>query len=238
MVEFDSKVIDIIQRTPSVKSFRFLPEKGADYKAGQFMLVTIKVDGKEESKYLSFSSSPTEKGYVEFTKRITGSPFSKTLNNLSAGDTVHLKMPFGSFMLNEESKKIAFLSGGVGITPIRSIFKFVADERMDTDIVLLYSNRNENEIIFKDDLDRITGENNNLRVIYTLTAPDINKANWHGKTCYIDDAMVKEDIPDYNERIFYVCGPPKMVEYMTEDILKGKLGLPKEKIKFENFVGY
>lgn len=237
MFEFETEVSDIINRTRDVKSFRFNMEKDIDFKPGQFFFVTIKVEGKDATKHFSFSNSPTEKGYIEFTKRITGSPYSKALDKLKVRDWAKLRMPFGTFTFEGEYEKIAFLSGGIGITPIRSICKFIADKKMPIDTVLLYGNNYEEDIIFKHDLDNLSEIYKNIRIVYTLTASDIDTKKWHGRIGYIDDKMIKEEIPDYMEKVFYICGPPKMVETLI-DILKNKLGIKPERIKKENFAGY
>ncbi|MFQ5867416.1 MAG: ferredoxin--NADP reductase [bacterium] len=237
MIEFETEVIDIVQRTHNVKSFRFSIKGDVDFKPGQFFFVTIKIDGTERTKHFSFSNSPTEKGYVEFTKRITESEFSKALNGLKLGDWAKLKMPYGSFTFEGEYEKIAFLSGGIGITPIRSICKFATDSMLPPDMVLLYGNNREEDIIFRQDLDNMQSVNKNLRIVYTLTSPDIDRKTWKGRTGYIDDTVIKEEIPDYIERTFYICGPPGMVESLI-NILKSKLRIQKDKIKIENFVGY
>jgi len=237
MIDFETEVLNIIQRTHNVKSFRFRIEKDVDFKPGQFFFVTIKIDGVERTKHFSFSNSPTEKGYVEFTKRITDSEFSHALERSKVGDWARLKMPYGSFTFGGEYEKIAFLSGGIGITPIRSICKFATDSILPTDIVLLYGNDREEDIIFRQDLDNMHSVNKNLRIVYTLTSGDIDRKIWKGRTGYIDDTMIKEEIPDYRERIFYICGPPRMVESLI-DILNNKLGIEENRIKRENFVGY
>ena len=266
MVEFETEVIDIIKRTSNVKSFRFkikdkvdtsmasspatsgqglkvplsinLSEsRRVDFKAGQYFFVTIKIDGAEGTKHFSFSNSPTEEGYVEFTKRITESQFSKALDKLKLGDWARLRMPYGSFIFESKYKKIAFLSGGIGITPIRSICKFVMDKKLTADIVLLYSNNREEDIIFRHDLDNMQSVNKNIRIVYTLTSFDIDKKIWQGRTGYIDDKMIKEEIQDYNARTFYICGPPGMVESLT-NVLRNKLNIHKNQIKTENFAGY
>ncbi|NIM03528.1 xylene monooxygenase [bacterium] len=237
MIDFETEVLDIIQRTYNVKSFRFRTEGGVDFKPGQFFFVTIKIDGVEKTKHFSFSNSPTEKGYVEFTKRITDSEFSQALERLKVRDWARLKMPYGSFTFGGEYEKIVFLSGGIGITPIRSICKFATDSMLPTDMVLLYGNNREEDIIFRQDLDNMKSVNKNLRIVYTLTSADIDRKIWKGKTGYIDDTMIKEEIPDYTERIFYICGPPRMVESLI-DILKNRLGIEENRIKRENFVGY
>jgi ferredoxin-NADP reductase len=237
MVEFETEVLGIIQRTGKVKSFRFRTREGLDFKPGQFFLVVLKIGGKERTKHFSFSNSPTEKEYVEFTKRITESPFSEALDKLRIGDRARLKMPYGTFIFEGEYKKIAFLSGGIGITPIRSICKFVTDKKLATDMVLLYGNNKEEDIIFREDLDNMQAFNRNIRIVYTLTSPDIDKGTWPGRIGYINDKMIEKEIQDYDERVFYICGPPKMVENLT-NILKDKLNLQKNKIKIENFTGY
>ena len=237
MIAFETEASDIIGRTSNVKSFRFKTAKDADFKPGQFFLVTIKIDGAERTKHFSFSNSPTEKGYIEFTKRITDSEFSKALNKLKIGDWARLKLPYGSFTFEGEYEKIAFLSGGIGITPIRSICKFLTDTKKPTDIVLLYGNNKEEDIIFREDLDEVQAANKNIRIVYTLISPDIDKSKWKGKTGFINDKMIKEEIADYKERVFYICGPPKMVEGLI-GVLKNKLSIQENKIKTENFTGY
>lgn len=237
MIEFQTEVIDIIKRTPDVKSFRFKQNKTIAFKAGQFFFVTIKVGEAERTKHFSFSNSPTEKGYIEFTKRITSSDYSKALNELKIGDWAKLKMPYGNFTFEGEYKKIAFLSGGIGITPIRSICKFSTDKSLKTDIILLYGNNKETDIIFKEDFDKMQSLNKYIRVVYTLTSPEVDKNSWSGRTGYIDQNMLKEEVSDYKERIFYICGPPKMVGVLT-DILKNELKVRDDNIKLENFAGY
>lgn len=237
MVEFETEVQSVIQRAPGVKSFRFNLREKVDFKVGQFFFATIKVDGQERTKHFSFSNSSTEKGYVEFTKRITKSEYSKALDRLKIGDWVKLKMPLGSFTFEGEYERIAFLSGGIGITPIRSICKFITDKGLPTDIILLYGNNKEEDIIFRQDLDQMANANKNMRIVYTLTSTDIDKKTWSGRTGYIDDKMIQEEIADYQDRAFYICGPPKMVEGLT-DILINKLGLSEDKIRIENFAGY
>ncbi|MFC1631423.1 ferredoxin--NADP reductase [Candidatus Omnitrophota bacterium] len=237
MLTFESEVSKIISRAPGVKSFQFKLKADVNYKPGQFFLTTIKIDGRELTKHFSFSSSPTEKGYIEFTKRITQSEYSQGLQNLKVGDWARLKLPLGSFTFEGEYEKVAFLSGGIGITPIRSICKYVSDRGLASDMVLLYGNATEQDIIFRADLDQLSQANKNLRVIYTLTAADVEQQGWSGRTGYITDQMIQTEIPDYKNRTFYICGPPKMVELLM-DILKNKLAVAPEQIKLENFTGY
>jgi ferredoxin-NADP reductase len=234
VVEVETRLENVITRAPGVKSFRFKAD--ADFKPGQFFLATIKAKGEELTKHFSFSNSPTERGYVEFTKRITASKYSRALNRLQPGAWARLKLPLGNFTFAGEYPKIAFLSGGIGITPIRSICKFITDKSLTTDTILLYGNNKEEDIIFRPDFEQMIRLNENMRVVYTLTAQGIDKQKWPGHTGYIDARMIKQEIPDYLQRVFYICGPPKMVESLI-GILQ-KLAVDEEKIKFENFTGY
>ncbi len=234
--EFETKVIEIIQRTGDVKSFRFAVPEEINFKPGQFFVLTIKIRDQEATKHFSFSNSPTEKGYVEFTKRITNSEFSQALDKLRVGDWARLKLPYGLFTFEGEYEKIAFIIGGIGITAVRSMCKYVCDEKLPTDIILVYANRTENDIAFHDDFLQMEAENKKLKIVYTTNNP-IDKDAWKGRIGTINSEMVKEAIPDYADRIFYICGPPKMVDYLRS-ILSNELKLDRGKIKWEHFLGY
>ncbi len=237
MIIFETEVIAVIDAAPGVKSFRLKTDKNLLFKPGQFFFVGIMIDNQERTKHFSFSNSPTEKGYIEFTKRLTDSPFSNALDKLIPGNRAKIKAPYGNFTFTDGYEKVAFLSGGIGITPIRSIAKFAVDKNLPTDMVLLYGNSRERDIIFKQDFDLMANKRDNLRVVYTLTANDIDKNKWPGRRGYINADMIKEEIPDYGKRVFFVCGPPAMVETLN-NILKDKLSIPAEKIVTENFTGY
>jgi ferredoxin-NADP reductase len=232
-LKFEAKVAAVIPRTYNVKSYRFKRPSSLDYKAGQFMFVTLKVDGQELRKPFSISSSPTEKDYVEFTKKLTGHPFSNRLDGLEIGDPVTIEAPFGNFTFDGESERIGLLSGGVGITPLRCICKFCTDKKLRTKVTLLYGNRTEADIVFRQELEQMQRQNYNLKVAFTVAEP---KANWEGYTGNIDAEMIKKEIPEYPETLFYLCGPPTMVQAI-ENLFK-VLNVPSENVKKENFSGY
>jgi len=231
--EVKTRIKEIIQRNYNVKSFRLEIPGVLDFKAGQFLLVRLG-DDPQLKRYLSISSSPTEKCYLEFTKKLTESDFSKALNNLKAGDQVIIQYPFGKFVLDESFPKIAFLSGGIGITPIRSICKYVVDKNLGNDIVLVYSNRSVRDVVFKDDFDALMKSYPALRVAHVLCEAQAGFICTVGR---INAAIIKNEIPDYQQRKFYLCGPPQMVEAMRL-LLTVDLQLPADKIIMENFQGY
>lgn len=232
-MERELKVKEIIQRTYNVKSVRLAVEGEPEYKAGQFGCFTLKAE-KECKRCLSLSSSPTEKGYIEFTKKLTQSEFSHLLKDLKPQDTLKVDYPQGKLTLEGSGSKIAFLSGGIGITPIRSMCKYVVDKNLGKDIVLLYANRSIKDIIFKEDLDQMQKQYSGLRVSHVLCEP---APGFQCTAGYINTQVIINEIQDYLQRKFYLCGPPGMVEVM-EKILKSELKVPQENIITENFQGY
>lgn len=124
-------------------------------------------------------------------------------------------------------------SGGIGVTPLRSMIRYSTDKMLKTNIILLYSNRFENAIAFMDDFDEMQARNPNFRAIVTITKPI---QTWKGLTGRISREMIEKKVPDYAERVFYSCGPRPMIDAMA-DILD-ELGLPDTQIKYEYFSGY
>ena len=233
-MKFETNVKEIIPRTYNVTSFRFPRPADLDYKAGQFFFVTLKgADGKELKKHFSFSSSPTEKTHIEFTKKLSDSDYSAALKALKAGDWARIDASYGKFTFEGEHEKIGLLGGGIGITPFKGICQYCTDMHLDTKITLLYGNRTENDIVFRKELEALQKQNANLKVVFTLNEAD---SGWQGATGFINADMIKREIPDYKETVFYTCGPPVMVEVMEK--LVAQLGLPDSQLKREYFTGY
>lgn len=232
-MNFEAEVTAIIKRTHNVKSFRFSRPSSFDYKAGQFMAVTIKSRDEPLKKHFTISSSPTEQDFIELTKKLTGHPFSNALNALQVGEKVEIDAPYGRFHFEGEYEKVGMLSGGIGITPLRSMCRFCTDKRRNSKITLLYGNQTIEDIVFRAELQEMQKQNPNLRVVYTLSHPP---EDWRGYTGRIDGSMIRKELPDYADRVFFTCGPPAMVDAMER--LLEEFGLRQDQIKKENFPGY
>ncbi|MCG8431565.1 MAG: FAD-binding oxidoreductase [Candidatus Omnitrophica bacterium] len=231
--EQEAVIREVIERSPFVKSCRLTVPEEIPYTAGQFMCVSYRGEPACR-RYLSFSSSPTERGYIEFTKRLTGSDFSRFLNSARPGDTVRVRYPYGSFTLREDDRKIAFLCGGIGITPVRSMCRYAVDSGQDRDMVLIYANRSINEIVFRDDFESLRQRSRHLRVAHVLCEP---AEGFRCSVGFINERVIRDEIPDFAERRFYICGPPPMVAAM-KDILTNDLKLSDDRVVMENFSGY
>jgi NAD(P)H-flavin reductase len=229
-MKYTAQLIKSIERTYDTKSFRFSRPPELEFKAGQYFYIII---NKKLSKHISFSISPTEKGYIELTTKLTGSVFKNALNNLREGDSVDIVAPYGEFTYNHDFKKIAFLSGGIGITAIRSICKYLTDMKIDCGVTLLYGNNQEKDIVFQKDFEEMAAQNRLLKVVNVISNPELT---WNGLKGFINKDILLQEISDYKDRVFYICGPPAMVLAMNK-ILE-ELEVEKQKIKLENFVGY
>lgn len=233
---YKAKLMQVIDRTPTVKSFRFLPQEKVDFTPGQFLRLIFdpaSPQNKELNKYLSFSSSPLN-DYIEVTKRISQSPFCQRLCSLKPGDDIFFEAALGTCVFCADYKNIGFIIGGIGITPIISILEYVAQKELGTNIVLIYSNRSEEEIAFKRELDNWRCENPNLKIYYIVTdCQPVDKACIFGR---LSKDLLAEKFPRVDGWEFFIFGPPKMVEAMKE--LTQSIGAAKEQIKTESFIGY
>jgi ferredoxin-NADP reductase len=228
--------LEKIKRTEGVYSFRFKMSEKVDFVPGQFAEIIFDEkdrNNRQLNKYLSFSSAP-DNDYVEFTKRISDSSFSEKLKILNTPDTILIKAPLGNCVFKDEYKKIGFLIGGIGITPVISILEYIVTRKLTTDVCLMYSNRTETDIAFKDKIDSWANSNENINVSYTIT--DCKPQDAYCLYGAIDHNMLAKQICDTAGRIFYIFGPPGMVLAMKH--VCSKVGCQEDSIKSENFIGY
>jgi ferredoxin-NADP reductase len=230
------KLIQKIKRTPSIVSFRFSFTEKIEFIPGQFSQIIFdenNPNNKELNKYLSFSSSPT-KEYIEVTKRISDTKFCQKLKDLKNRDEVLFKTPLGNCVFKDEYKKIGFLIGGIGITPVISIIEYIVERNLDTDVFLVYSNRTEEEIAFRKELDIWQAEDRNIKIIYIVT--DCQPKDPDCIIGRISKDLLMNKVKDLSERICFIFGPPRMVETMMNLCLD--LGCSREDLRTESFVGY
>jgi glycine betaine catabolism B len=117
----------------------------------------------------SIASSPTEKDFILVSTRIRDTPFKKRLANLDKGALVKITAPLGKFVLSENySTPVVLLSGGIGVTPFRSMIKYATDKQLPIKIVMFDSNRNQDNILYKEEFDKCVNTNKNLRLSIRL----------------------------------------------------------------------
>jgi len=216
-----------------------------NYKAGQYSVVNLgtKEDPEGPTRSFTIASSPSEKDFILISTRIRDTPFKKKLAGLEIGSSVNITAPMGEFILpHDYSNLLKFLSGGIGVTPFRSMLKFATDNRLRLKIIVFDSNRNQNNILYKEEFDEWARSNNNLKIIYTITdEPSVtNKEDdWRGERGYINKLMLIKYLTrnELDNSIFYICGPPAMLNAMKK-LLEVDLHIPKQRIRIEEFTGY
>ncbi len=241
MERFSGKVIEKIQRTPGALSVRVGRPASFAYHAGQSAVWSLP-GGAERT--LTISSSPTEP-FLEFTKRLSSSDFSAALGTLALGDLVGVRGPGGTFGFPELSDgpdpaagpepvegpvKAAFLTGGIGITPFRSILRFQADTDRHPDRIFLFFNRNIDEIPFGPELEEIARKDPTFRLVHVIEEPP---KGWKGWTGRIRREILEDEIPDLLRRLVFVCGPPPMLA--AAEVLLAKLGVDPYRVRKELF---
>jgi ferredoxin-NADP reductase len=236
MAEFRVRFLEHVERTQSVASFRFKLDLAMDFIPGQFAQIIFDEENranKQLNKYLSFSSSP-DKPYLELTKRLSSSDFCKKLLALKEGDELLFKGPMGHCVFDPSCERIGFLIGGIGITPVISILEHIVAHDLKVDAHLLYSNLSDEDIAFKPELDDWSKLATNIRIEHTV----VNRTK-QGSPCFvgmITKEFVLQQMADYKDRVFYLFGPPAMVEAMKA--ICAQINCDPAKVKTENFVGY
>lgn len=234
------KLKEKIQLSPDLYDFIFeLPYK-YNFTPGQYLEWTLghaNPDDRGNRRYFTISSSPTEDNLRLGVKFYSpSSSYKRHLLELKAGDTIVAGQLAGDFTLpRDPQRKLVFLAGGIGITPFRSMVKYLVDTGVRRDIVLFFANKTEDEIIYQDvwnEASKAIG----LKTVYVLSDKTKLPANWQGKSGRIDAAMLQQEVPDYKERLYYLSGPHTMVTAF-ESLLQ-EMGVPKSQIKTDFFPGF
>lgn len=205
---------------------------------GQYMEWTLShknIDSRGNRRYFTIASSPTENNLrlgVKFYSN--GSSFKRAMANLDTSTTLIGSQLAGEFTLpKDQNRKLVFIAGGIGITPYRSIIKYLLDKREKRDIIMFYSNKLESEIAYRDIFDA-AALNLGIKTVYILT--EKVASTWRGRSGRIDAKMIAEEVPDYMERLFYLSGPHAMV-VAFEQVLLG-MGISRKNIKIDFFPGF
>lgn len=225
--------------SPDILEFSFPLQRRLDFTPGQYMEFTLghpNADSRGNRRYFTLASSPTEDTLrlgVRFYAR--SSSFKQALARLDGRTRLLGGQLAGDFTLPPDaSRKLVFIAGGIGITPFRSMLKYLIDTKQRRDITVIYANRGPQDIVYQDVLTAAQTQLG-VRVFYTLTDPSQAPRGWQGTLGRVDERMLAAMVPDFRERWFYLSGPPEMVR-ATSDALR-RLGAPRSQIKRDYFPG-
>jgi ferredoxin-NADP reductase len=209
-----------------------------DFVPGQYFWVELPESGYEDERglrrHISIVTSPNERGVLGLATRLRDSAFKRTLAELPVGAGVEVEDPKGDFHLPEDtSKEYVFIAGGIGITVLRCMLKYIAEENLPYRITLLYSNRDRESTAFFDELQERERQIEGLKVVFTMT----EDPGWDRETRRIDGDFIRDHLDGELESYTYiVSGPPGMVNGVA-DLLEGE-GVPEEQVIRSRFAGY
>jgi len=234
---FTGKLLTKIQHGPDTTSYFFSRPGDYSFEAGQYFgIVVPSADGPLQHLF-SHADSPTE-DHTRLTTRLTGSPFKNALDALELGDEATFNGPAGRFVFDYSTPKLVFLAGGIGITPIRSMLRYLADTGGEgrvqgQELALLYGSMTENEILYQEELDELAEAIPGLRVVHVITEPS---EKWSGHRGFITAEVVRAELGEVTDWTYYIVGPPAMISAM--DKVTGTLQIEEEQIVKESFAGY
>jgi len=239
-------VLTMISRnklTNDVYDFVFKIDGGSseklDFKPGQYLEWTLgynRPDSRGNRRYFTIASSPTEENIILGTKFYPNpSTFKQKLLSLEIGDKIVASQLSGEFIMpKDKNKKLVFMAGGIGVTPFRSMAKYMLDNGEKRDITFIYSNKTIGDTAYKNIFDSV--ESLGWKNIYVVNDTGGGFIAPNMRAGFITKEMIVKDVPDYKERVFYISGTHGMVS-MFEDTLQ-KLGVKKSQIKTDFFPGF
>lgn len=233
------RVDRIVTETPNIKTFRLRPvaDDGRmpfSFEPGQFLNTTFGIGGARMVRSYSISSSPMQREYVELTVRREprGAVSRHVVDLLKVGDHVEVRGPVGKFTFNgSEADSIVLIAGGVGITPMMSITRYLTEQAWAGDIFLIYACRAPADFIFASELAVLQQVNPKLHMTVTMSRPE--GTAWQGSRGRLTKDLLTESVPNLAARRIHLCGPPLMME-ATKALLTA-LGVAPEQLKTEAF---
>lgn len=228
---------EVIKEADSIYTLRLIPVNGKifAYKAGQFGFIRFfgKAISSEEHPF-SISSSPDNQDYISVTIKELGDYTSK-VKNVTIGTKVFLDGPYGNFSYTNypHEKSTVLVAGGVGITPVISILRFMSSQDKDKDVMLLWGINHRNDLICYDEIKEIQKTIKNFVLIPVASNDD----QWEGEKGFIDKEKIERLLSKNGflnkESGFYICGPRLMLDSVIKSLKQ--VGINKKNVHFERF---
>ncbi len=219
--------------TKDIMTFWFTPEKPLSYTAGQFIAVSLPIPNPDErgtAHWFTLSSSPTEQ-LISITTKLShkGSAFKQYLRALRPGDSIEVSEPMGDFVLpQDQARPLLFVAGGIGLTPMRSMAKWLLDTGSRRDIQMIYAVSSAEQAAFLE-LFEAAG-------IPVTLVPRDPPAGWSGQSGRLTGKRILGLCPSANERLIYLSGPEPMVAALNEQLLDS--GADRMQLVIDSFPGY
>ena len=224
-------VTSVRQETHNTYTLTFEPEDAGPVhrNPGQFMFLKLIRPGRSSELHpFTISASPLDNKILQASIKQSGN-FTDTIDRTKAGDVGRIEAAFGRFSyVYHNPEKILFIAGGVGITPIMSMIRCLRDTGDGREVVLLYGNNGERDIIFRQEMEKLP---ENFKVVHIL-----NQANqdWQGEKGYVTKEIIEKHAGGMlGTAHVYVCGPPVMMDKVVSSLRS--LNVDDKRIHYERF---
>lgn len=207
------------------------------FKPGQYVFITLVnppyPDERSNKRHFSIVNSPNQKGIITIATRIRESGFKKSLQELPNHSAVEIGPIAGGFILpKDDNRPLVFIAGGIGITPFISMLCYIKEEHLPYQITLIYSNRDQSSTAYLKELQELAQTLPNFKLILTMT----EDASWSGEQRRVDTQFIKDYTRNLQNPLYFVVGPPTMVDAVQKALLEAGVG--PENTEIENFTGY
>ncbi len=237
-VKVKLKLISKKEVASETMEFRFSKPTGFTFKPGQFADYTLinPPETDAEGNTRAFSLGAPCEDEIVFTTRMRDTAFKRNLKKMPIDTEVIIDAPYGSFTLQNNTKTPAvFLSGGIGITPMRSMIVQATHDKTAHKIFLFYANKTPNDAAYLDELTDVQKVNPNFKLIPSMTDSAGSK-DWKGETGFFTKEILQKYIGDLSQPIYYISGPKSMVTSIRKTL--NEAGVDDDAIRTEEFSGY
>jgi ferredoxin-NADP reductase len=213
-------------------TFKFIP--------GQFIDITLlspsETDSEGNTRGFSIASAPYE-DFIMVATRLRDTAFKRVLRGVPLGTQVRIEGPFGNLKLhNNKSRTAVVLTGGIGITPFRSILLHAAKEKLPHRIFVFYENRRPEDAAFLAELQELEKRNPNYKMIACMSEAEKSQRSWSGERGLINRPLLGRYLKGVRSPVYYITGPPAMVKAMHT--MLSDAGVDDDNIRIEEFAGY
>lgn len=228
---------EIAERT---MAFRFEKPASFQFIPGQFIDITLlnpqETDSEGNTRGFSIASAPYE-DFIMVATRLRDTAFKRVLKSIPLGAEVRIEGPFGNLRLhNDKMRAAVIVTGGIGITPFRSILLHATTAKLPHHIFLFYANRRPEDAPFLSELQELEKKNPNFKLIACMSEMEKSRQPWSGERGLIDHALLEKHLKGVSSPVYYITGPPAMVKAMHTILTD--TGTDDDNIRIEEFAGY
>lgn len=224
-----------------IVTFEFEKPAGFNFKAGQFVDLVLPGEAEparpqDQRHAFTLSSAPHETR-LAITTRVRETTYKQTLYGLALGSELEIEGPYGMFNLHTDPARAAvMIAGGIGVTPFISMLRQATQQAFSHDLALIYANRRPEETAFLQELQQLQAKQPRFHLLVTMTNAEDSAQAWSGPRQPLDVALVQQTMQGLHKPIFYVSGPPAMVESLRRQLMD--IGIDEADLRNDEFYGY